>query len=65
MATLAAQPYQGLSNSKVVEYVQSGRIMEMPERCPLILCELMTACWEFDYRHRPTLTAIIERYVIC
>ena len=34
MATLAAQPYQGLANEQVLQYVGSGKIMEMPERCP-------------------------------
>ena len=34
MATLAAQPYQGLSNEEVLKYVGSGKIMDTPERCP-------------------------------
>ena len=34
MATLAAQPYQGLSNEEVLRYVGSGKIMDTPERCP-------------------------------
>lgn len=34
MATLAAQPYQGLSNEEVLRYVLNGRVMEKPEDCP-------------------------------
>ncbi|KAH9370687.1 hypothetical protein HPB48_014006 [Haemaphysalis longicornis] len=34
MATLASQPYQGLSNEQVLKYVISGGIMEKPENCP-------------------------------
>lgn len=34
MATLAAQPYQGLSNEQVLHYVIEGSIMERPEGCP-------------------------------
>lgn len=34
MATLAAQPYQGLSNEEVVKFVSDGRFMEEPPRCP-------------------------------
>lgn len=34
MATLAAQPYQGLSNEEVMRYVGSAKIMDTPERCP-------------------------------
>lgn len=34
MATLAAQPYQGLSNDQVLKFVVDGKIMEKPEHCP-------------------------------
>lgn len=34
MATLACQPYQGLSNEEVVKYVTDAKIMAMPEGCP-------------------------------
>lgn len=34
MATLAAQPYQGLANEQVLRYVLDGKIMEKPEGCP-------------------------------
>ena len=34
MATLAAQPYQGLSNEEVLKYVGNGGIMVAPEGCP-------------------------------
>lgn len=33
MATLASQPYQGLSNEQVLKYVIDGGIMEKPEDC--------------------------------
>ncbi|CAL8099243.1 unnamed protein product [Orchesella dallaii] len=61
MATLAAQPYQGLSNKQVLEYVQSGRTMERPENCPDILYDLMTLCWRFDHRRRPSFIELLER----
>ena len=34
MATLAAQPYQGLSNEEVLKYVGGGGMMARPEGCP-------------------------------
>ncbi|ODM95622.1 Insulin receptor [Orchesella cincta] len=60
MATLAAQPYQGLSNKQVLEYVQSGRTMERPENCPDILHDLMSMCWRFDHRRRPSFIEILD-----
>lgn len=50
MATLASQPYQGLSNEQVLRYVIDGGIMERPDNCPELLHKLMHRCWH----HRPT-----------
>ncbi|KAJ9594910.1 hypothetical protein L9F63_013794, partial [Diploptera punctata] len=41
MATLASQPYQGLSNDQVLRYVIDGGVMERPENCPDRLYQLM------------------------
>jgi len=34
MATLAAMPYQGLSNEEVLKFVTDGGRMQRPEECP-------------------------------
>lgn len=60
MATLAAQPYQGLSNEEVLRYVGSAKIMDTPERCPTKLYDLMVKCWRFRPKQRPTFKEIIE-----
>ncbi|KAL3867340.1 hypothetical protein ACJMK2_044550 [Sinanodonta woodiana] len=60
MATLAAQPYQGLSNEDVLRYVGNGRIMEKPEGCPGKLYDMMLKCWRFRPKQRPTFKEIIE-----
>lgn len=54
MATLASQPYQGLSNDQVLRYVIDGGIMEMPENCPEKLYKLMRSCWRRKPSDRPT-----------
>lgn len=54
MATLASQPYQGLSNDQVLRYVIDGGIMEMPENCPDKLYKLMRSCWRRKSVDRPT-----------
>nr|AYV97262.1 insulin-like peptide receptor [Sinonovacula constricta] len=60
MATLAAQPYQGLSHEEVLRYVGSGKIMDTPERCPPKLYNLMVKCWRYRQKQRPTFKEIIE-----
>lgn len=37
MATLASQPYQGLSNEEVLKFVTEGGRMNKPENCPEVL----------------------------
>ncbi|XP_061385952.1 insulin-like receptor isoform X3 [Danaus plexippus] len=59
MATLAMQPYQGLSNEQVVRYVVEGGVMERPEHCPDRLYELMRACWAHRAPARPSFLRLV------
>ncbi|XP_068626888.1 insulin receptor-like isoform X2 [Battus philenor] len=59
MATLAMQPYQGLSNEQVVRYVVEGGVMERPEHCPDRLYELMRACWSHRGAARPSFLQLV------
>nr|NP_001138093.1 Insulin-like receptor, isoform B [Drosophila melanogaster]NP_001138094.1 Insulin-like receptor, isoform C [Drosophila melanogaster]NP_001138095.1 Insulin-like receptor, isoform D [Drosophila melanogaster]NP_524436.2 Insulin-like receptor, isoform A [Drosophila melanogaster]P09208.3 RecName: Full=Insulin-like receptor; Short=dIR; Short=dInr; AltName: Full=Insulin receptor homolog; Short=dIRH; AltName: Full=Receptor protein-tyrosine kinase InR; Contains: RecName: Full=Insulin-like receptor sub len=59
MATLAAQPYQGLSNEQVLRYVIDGGVMERPENCPDFLHKLMQRCWHHRSSARPSFLDII------
>ncbi|KAL8598131.1 hypothetical protein ACOMHN_030417 [Nucella lapillus] len=63
MATLAAQPYQGLSNEQVVKFVGDGKVMVQPPGCPPKLWSLMEKCWQYRAKHRPTFMSIIEELV--
>ena len=60
MATLASQPYQGLSNEQVLRYVKEGGVMEAPENCPEQLYNLMRRCWQFKPLHRPSFLTLVE-----
>ncbi|XP_074651853.1 insulin-like peptide receptor [Tubulanus polymorphus] len=60
MATLAAQPYQGLTNEQVLKYVIDGNLMKKPEGCPDKLFSLMTLCWQIRPKQRPTFDEIVE-----
>ncbi|XP_049691896.1 insulin-like receptor isoform X1 [Helicoverpa armigera] len=63
MATLAMQPYQGLSNEQVVRYVVEGGVMERPEHCPDRLYELMRACWAHRAPLRPSFLQLVADLV--
>uniref|UniRef100_A0A2C9K623 Tyrosine-protein kinase receptor n=1 Tax=Biomphalaria glabrata TaxID=6526 RepID=A0A2C9K623_BIOGL len=60
MVTLAAQPYQGLSNEEVVRFVTDGHVMDIPENCPEEMAFLMRLCWERRPNKRPTFKAVIK-----
>lgn len=60
MATLACQPYPGKSNEEVLKYVVDGGLLEKPEECPDRLYEMMTLCWQFNAKARPTFVYLIS-----
>lgn len=60
MVTLAEQPYQGLSNEQVLNFVKQGGVMEKPENCPETMFTLMNTCWSRNPKVRPTFAEIIE-----
>ncbi|XP_061525812.1 insulin-like growth factor 1b receptor [Phycodurus eques] len=59
IATLAEQPYQGLSNEQVLRFVMEGGLLEKPHNCPDMLFELMRMCWQYNPKMRPSFVDII------
>lgn len=37
IATLAEQPYQGMSNEQVLRFVMEGGLLDKPDNCPDML----------------------------
>uniref|UniRef100_H3D2Z2 Tyrosine-protein kinase receptor n=1 Tax=Tetraodon nigroviridis TaxID=99883 RepID=H3D2Z2_TETNG len=60
VATLAEQPYQGLSNEQVLRFVMEGGLLEKPQNCPDMLFELMRMCWQYNPKMRPSFVEIIS-----
>ncbi|XP_070542037.1 insulin-like peptide receptor [Ptychodera flava] len=60
MATLAEQPYQGLTNEQVLKYVIDGNSLDKPTGCPERLFGLMTMCWRYNPKMRPSFLDLIE-----
>ncbi|XP_053722532.1 insulin-like growth factor 1 receptor isoform X1 [Synchiropus splendidus] len=60
IATLAEQPYQGLSNEQVLRFVMEGGLLEKPHSCPDLLFELMRLCWQYNPKMRPSFVDIIS-----
>ncbi|CAH1159729.1 unnamed protein product [Phaedon cochleariae] len=61
IATLAEQPYQGLSNEEVLKFVTSKGRLNRPPECSDLLYELMRQCWSWLPNDRPVFWDIVER----
>ncbi|NXE16665.1 IGF1R factor, partial [Lophotis ruficrista] len=59
IATLAEQPYQGMSNEQVLRFVMDNGVLECPETCPDKLHELMGLCWQQNPRQRPSFVQLL------
>ncbi|KAM4747534.1 insulin-like growth factor 1 receptor [Rhinophrynus dorsalis] len=60
IASLAEQPYQGMSNEQVLRFVMEGGLLEKPDNCPDMLFELMRMCWQYNPKMRPSFLEIIS-----
>lgn len=59
MVTLAEQPYQGLANEQVLQFVISRGSLTRPNECPDKLWEIMHICWKWKPIKRPTFRDIV------
>ncbi|XP_062869073.1 insulin-like growth factor 1b receptor [Trichomycterus rosablanca] len=60
IATLAEQPYRGMSNEQVLRFVMEGGLLDKPNNCPDMLFELMRMCWQYNPKMRPSFLEIIS-----
>ncbi|XP_057186906.1 insulin-like growth factor 1b receptor [Triplophysa rosa] len=60
IATLAEQPYQGMSNEQVLRFVMEGGLLDKPDNCPDMVFELMRMCWQYNPKMRPSFLEIIS-----
>lgn len=61
IATLAEQPYQGLANEQVLQFVIAKGTLERPLDCPDLLYDIMEACWKWRPTQRPSFADIVEK----
>ncbi|XP_022914533.2 insulin-like growth factor 1 receptor isoform X2 [Onthophagus taurus] len=61
MSTLAEQPYQGLANEQVIQFIVAKGTLERPSDCPDLLYEIMQVCWKWKPVDRPRFTDIVAK----
>ncbi|KAK0061791.1 venus kinase receptor [Biomphalaria pfeifferi] len=60
IVTFGSFPYQGLSNSEVLDYVIKGNLLSLPEKCPAELKSFIRWCMSNDPGYRPDLVDILS-----
>uniref|UniRef100_A0A671N528 non-specific protein-tyrosine kinase n=1 Tax=Sinocyclocheilus anshuiensis TaxID=1608454 RepID=A0A671N528_9TELE len=53
------QPFFWLENKDVINQLEQGIRLPKPEQCPPTLYSLMTRCWAYSPRERPSFTELV------
>ncbi|KAG8263638.1 hypothetical protein J6590_029115 [Homalodisca vitripennis] len=61
IATLAEQPYQGMSNEQVLIDVIDGKTLVPPESCSQLFKTTMTLCWSKNPALRPSFRRVMTK----
>lgn len=59
------QPFFWLENRDVINQLEQGIRLPKPETCPPALYSLMTRCWAYDPRERPSFTELVVKIRCC
>lgn len=59
------QPFFWLENRDVINQLEQGIRLPKPETCPPALYSLMTRCWAYDPRERPSFTELVVKIRYC
>jgi sterile alpha motif and leucine zipper-containing kinase AZK len=49
-----------MSGTDVYYYLQHGKRLERPSRCPSSIHQIMLKCWEWDEKKRPTFSQLLQ-----
>ncbi|VDK43539.1 unnamed protein product [Anisakis simplex] len=55
------QPYEGYSNSEVIELISMRSLLECPQNCPTNIYSMMIECWHEHAERRPTFSELHSR----
>ena len=61
LVTLGSQPYAGLDNYEVVPYLETGKRLPRPLRCPDDLYNIMQSCWLPLREDRPSFDVLVHK----
>ncbi len=60
MMTLGGTPYPELAAEQLVDFLNEGKRMPQPTKCPLEVYTVMRDCWQEEPEVRPTFSVLVE-----
>eukprot|EP00090_Calanus_glacialis_P001913 TRINITY_DN11429_c0_g1_i1.p1 TRINITY_DN11429_c0_g1~~TRINITY_DN11429_c0_g1_i1.p1 ORF type:complete len:925 (-),score=149.21 TRINITY_DN11429_c0_g1_i1:197-2971(-) len=60
--SFALQPYYGLTNEQVVQYIKDGSMLECPENTPKSIYKIMSLCWSANPANRPCFRTLHREF---
>lgn len=59
--TLGGSPYPGLPTEDLLKFLEGGKRMECPDRCPKDVYKIMYNCWVRNPDDRPLFAQLVEQ----
>ncbi|CAG2118074.1 unnamed protein product, partial [Medioppia subpectinata] len=60
MYSFGAQPYPDIDSPLIIRFLESGKRLSKPIMCADIVFALMSLCWSYEPKNRPTFEEIVE-----
>ncbi|XP_068612591.1 protein-tyrosine kinase 2-beta-like [Brachionichthys hirsutus] len=57
--SVARQPFFWLENGQVINQLESGARLPKPDRCPPTIYSLLSCCWAYEPKSRPTFGRLV------
>ena len=60
MYSFGEEPYGEIENSQIVNYIENGKRLSKPEECNDFVFALISLCWSYEPKNRPTFHEIVD-----
>uniref|UniRef100_A0A0B6ZX32 Tyrosine-protein kinase n=1 Tax=Arion vulgaris TaxID=1028688 RepID=A0A0B6ZX32_9EUPU len=62
MFSYGGAPYEDMTGVEVIKFIEDGKRLEKPEKCPDVVYNVMLKCWSYDKGDRVTFTDLNRHF---